>query len=247
MRYVVVIPTYNEAENVPLMAERLLALDPAPDVLVVDDASPDGTGEVADAIAAANPRVRVLHRTGPRGYAAASVEGLSWARSQGYDVACTMDADLSHDPARLPAMLERIADGADAVIGSRYVPGGRLEVHWGAFRRAVSRAGSAYAHAMLAVGVKDCTSGFRAYSGAALAAIRFEAIESDGYCFLIEVLDHLRRAGCRVDEVPITYIERQLGRSKISRRIILEALVRTTVLGLRRVLGGRVAGPGQRG
>ncbi len=238
MRYIVVVPTYNEAQNLPMLVARLRAVDPAPEVLVVDDASPDGTGRIADGLAELDVAVHVLHRTGKRGYAPASVDGLSWAAEHGYDVVCTMDADLSHDPARLPDMLARLADGADVAIGSRYVEGGRLDVEWGPVRRAVSRTGSRYARTMLGVKVMDCTSGYRCYSRNALAAIPFEAIRSDGYCFLIEVLDHLRRAGCRIDEVPITYVDRQLGSSKISRAIILEALWRTTLLGARRVFGG---------
>ena len=237
MRYVVVVPTYNESKNLTPLAERLAALDPRPDVLVVDDASPDGTGDLADGIAARDPSFHVLHRTGPRGYAASSVDGLEWALAQGYDLVCSMDADLSHDPASLPGMLEAASGGADLVIGSRYVDGGALEVEWGPIRKAVSRAGSAYARTMLGVRVMDCTSGFRCYTPEALRAVDLRGLRSDGYCFLIEVLDRIRRAGLKVTEVPIRYVDRQMGVSKISRRIVLEALGRTTGLGVRRLVG----------
>jgi glycosyltransferase involved in cell wall biosynthesis len=237
VRYVVVVPTYNERENLPLLAERLAQVPRQPDILVVDDASPDGTGDVADALAEHTPTFNVMHRTGPRGYSAASRDGLAWALERGYDYVCTMDADLSHDPAALPAMLGVAEAGHDVVIGSRYVEGGSLDVGWGPVRRAVSRAGSAYARAMLGVRVRDCTSGFRCYRREALARFEVDSIHSEGYCFLIEVLDRARRNGSAVKEVPIKYIDRQAGRSKISRRIVLEALARTTALGASRLLG----------
>jgi dolichol-phosphate mannosyltransferase len=237
MRYVVVVPTYNESENVPLLAERLAAVSPAPDALIVDDDSPDGTGEVADRIVAGSPSFHVLHRSGPRGYSAASREGLRWGFDHGYDLVCSMDADLSHDPAVLPAMLAAIEAGADMVVGSRYVPGGLLEVEWGPMRKAVSRMGSAYARFMLGVTVQDCTSGFRCYRRDALEALRTDTITSAGYCFLIEVLARARREGLVIVEVPITYVDRQAGASKISRRIIIEALWRTTALGIARLFG----------
>lgn len=237
MRYAVVVPTYNESKNLPLLAERLSAIVPRPEVLVVDDSSPDGTGDLADGIAARDPAFHVMHRSGPRGYAASSVDGLLWALERDYDLVCSMDADLSHDPSALPEMLATAQKGADLVIGSRYVAGGALEVAWGPVRRAISRMGSAYARMMLGVPVRDCTSGFRCYDPGALRAVELRTVESDGYCFLIEVLDRIRRAGLVVEEVPIRYVDRQLGDSKISRRIIFEALARTTGLGLRRLTG----------
>jgi dolichol-phosphate mannosyltransferase len=237
MRCVVVIPTYNERENLPALAERLATVADPPDVLVVDDASPDGTGDLADSLAQRSTAFNVIHRTGPRGYSAASRDGLRWALERGYDVVFTMDADLSHDPAVLSAMLAAVQAGADVAIGSRYVEGGSLDVEWGPVRQAVSRAGSAYARAMLGVRVRDCTSGFRCYRREALAAFDVGSVGSDGYCFLIEVLDRARRTAATVVEVPIRYVDRQAGRSKISRRIVIEALVRTTALGLARLLG----------
>jgi dolichol-phosphate mannosyltransferase len=165
-RTVVVIPTYNEAENLPVLVERLGVEAPDVDILCVDDASPDGTGFVADRIAAESSRFHVLHRAGARGYARASRDGLSWALDRGYDLVCTMDADLSHDPATLPALLAASDPGADLVIGSRYVPGGEIVVDWGPVRWAVSRMGSAYARTMIGCPVNDCTSGFRCYRAA---------------------------------------------------------------------------------
>jgi dolichol-phosphate mannosyltransferase len=235
-RTMVVIPTYNESENLRVLTDRLLALDPPIDVLVVDDASPDGTGDLADTIATHQTRLHVLHRSGPRGYAAASREGMRWALNGGYDVVGTMDADLSHDPAALPGLVEAVVAGADLAIGSRYVDGGELVVDWGPVRRMVSVSGSGYARIMTGSGVRDCTSGFRCYRSAALAAIPFEMMRSEGYSFLIEVLAALSRAHARVSEVPIRYVDRQAGKSKISRKIVVEALVVTTRVGLQRLL-----------
>ena len=173
MRVAFFIPTYNEAENLPQLVECLLALDPPIDVVVVDDESPDGTGEIADALAERDPRVHVIHRTGPRGYSAASREGLGWCVEQGYEAIGSMDADLSHDPAAIPILLAAIEGGADVAIGSRYVPGGQLVVEWGPIRRAVSRSGSSYARMMLGTPVQDCTSGFRCYRAEMLRRIDF--------------------------------------------------------------------------
>lgn len=237
MRYLVVVPTYNEAGNVPDLLARLDAISPRPDVLVVDDASPDGTAGIAESVAEHDDAVHVLRREGPRGYARASLDGLAWALQRGYDLVCTMDADLSHDPASLPSLLDAAESGADVVIGSRYVDGGGLDVEWGPTRRALSRMGSAYARTMLGLPVRDCTSGFRCYRSEALRAIDLRSVSCEGYCFLIEVLDRLHRAGMRVEEVPIRYVDRLAGDSKISRRIILEAFARTTALGIRRIAG----------
>jgi len=232
-------PTYNEAENLRALAESLLALDPPIDVLVVDDNSPDGTGRIADDIAAADPRLHVIHRTGPRGYAPASREGLSWCLAQGYDVIGTMDADLSHDPSVVPSLVSAVRDGADLAIGSRYVTGGELVVDWGPLRRAVSQSGSAYARAMIGTPTRDCTSGFRCYRASTLGRLPFAELTSDGYCFLIETLADLVDVGGRIQEVPIRYVDRRAGASKISRRIVFEALARTTSLGFSRLFGER--------
>ncbi|HEX9092632.1 MAG TPA: polyprenol monophosphomannose synthase, partial [Coriobacteriia bacterium] len=199
-RCVVVVPTYNEAENLPALAEKLLALEPPLDVLFVDDASPDGTGDLADELATRESRVRVLHRVGPRGYARASVEGLDWALAREYERVCTMDSDLSHDPEAIPELLDAVERGADMAIGSRYVPGGELAVDWSPIRRAVSKMGSAYARAMIGAGTRDCTSGFRCYRADMLRELNLDALHSEGYSFLIEVLSLLGRHGAHVVE-----------------------------------------------
>ena len=236
-RVIVVVPTYNEADNVRALADRVLASRPSIELMIVDDNSPDGTGDIADEIAAEQPRFRVVHRMHDRGYAPSSREGLTQCRDAGYDFVLTMDGDLSHDPARIPALLARAQAGAGLVVGSRYVPGGAVEADWGPIRRAISQVGSRYARAMIGTKVNDCTSGYRCYSAEALRTLRFEDLHSEGYSFLIEVLSQLVTAGIEIAEEPITYIDRQHGASKISRRIVLEALVETTGLGVRRVFG----------
>lgn len=238
MRAVVVLPTYQEAANLPRLVAALLALEPPLDVLVVDDASPDGTADLAEAIAAEEPRMHVMRRGGPRGYAGSCVDGLSWALEHGRDVAVTMDADLSHDPAVIPELLRRAEAGADLVIGSRYVPGGGLDVpEWGPFRTAVSKAGSSYARTMIGTAVRDCTSGYRCYRRDALERVGLRRLRSGGYSFQIEILQRLTALGARIEEVPIVYVDRRAGESKISRRIVAEAFVRTTGIGVARLLG----------
>jgi dolichol-phosphate mannosyltransferase len=238
MRAIVVIPTYYEAENIRELSERLLALEPSVDVLIVDDGSPDGTADIACEIAARDPRMHVMRRQGPRGYSGSCIDGLMWALENGYEATLTMDADLSHDPAHIPSMLERLAAGADLVIGSRYVEGGRLDVpDWGPIRRAVSMSGSAYARLMVGSPVRDCTSGYRCYRAEMLRRVRLRDIRSEGYSFIIEVLYRLTLLGARIEELPITYVDRRAGVSKISRGIVLEALRRTTALGFDRLLG----------
>lgn len=235
-RVIVVIPTYNEAENVQAMADRVLSALPGIELLIVDDDSPDGTGDIGDGIAAAEPRFHIMHRTKNRGYAPSSRDGLTWCREREYDFVFTMDGDLSHDPARIPALLERARAGADLVIGSRYIDGGAVEAEWGPIRRAVSVTGSKYARAMIGTQVHDCTSGYRCYTAKALGLLRIDELHAEGYAFLIEVLAQLTGAGITVAEVPITYIDRQHGASKISKRIVIEALFETTGIGIRRVL-----------
>jgi dolichol-phosphate mannosyltransferase len=235
----VVVPTYNEVENLRPLAERLLGLPVAVEVLCVDDASPDGTGALADALATENSRFHVIHRTEDRGYARSSREGFVWGLERGHEIVCTMDADLSHDPNALPGMLDHIAAGSDLVIGSRFVVGGELQVDWGPARRAVSRLGSRYARAMIDTSVRDCTSGYRCYRASALSQIDFAQLHSDGYSFLIEMLAAFARRGHTIEEVPITYVDRLRGSSKISRAIVFEALLETTQLGIRRLTGNR--------
>ncbi|NTU71403.1 MAG: polyprenol monophosphomannose synthase [Coriobacteriia bacterium] len=239
MRTVVVVPTYNEAGNIQRLAELLLALEPFVDVLIVDDNSPDGTGRLGDEIAAGNDRFHMLHRTEKRGYSASSKEGMQWALSHGYEAVATMDGDLSHDPDVLPRLMAAVEAGADLAIGSRYTPGGEIQVDWGPFRRAVSQAGSAYARMMVGTPTRDCTSGYRCYNAAMLRTIPIMAIQSEGYSFLIELLAGLRDRNATIVEVPITYVDRRHGASKISKSIIFEALGRTTSVGLARVTGKR--------
>jgi dolichol-phosphate mannosyltransferase len=236
-RVIAVVPTYNEADNVRELANRVLAAVEDIELLVVDDDSPDGTGRIADEIAAEHPRFHVMHRSENRGYAPSSREGLGWCRNHGYDYTLTMDGDLSHDPARIPALLDKARSGAALVVGSRYVEGGAVEADWGPIRRAVSQMGSRYARAMIGTQVHDCTSGYRCYSAEALRTLRFDDLHSEGYAFLIEVLAQLVAARVEIAEVPITYIDRQHGASKISQSIIFEALLETSSIGFRRVTG----------
>lgn len=237
-RIAVVVPTYNEIDNLPRLVDAVFSAAPNAEFLIVDDASPDGTGELADKIAAAEPRFHVIHRTANRGYAPSCIEGLSWCRQRELEYVFTMDGDLSHDPGRMPTMLEHARrTNADLVIGSRYVKGGAVEAEWGPVRRAVSEMGSAYARTMIGTATNDCTSGYRCYRRGALDLVQWDRLRSDGYSFLIETLAALVSAGAKIEEVPITYIDRQQGHSKISRRIVIEALGETTLIGVRRLLG----------
>ena len=242
VRTIVVVPTYNEAENLPRLAELLLALEPKVEVLCVDDGSPDGTGDIADSIVAAQDRFHVIHRTGKRGYSVSSKEGMEWGLSRGFEIIGTMDADLSHDPQVLPLLIAAIDDGADLAIGSRYTAGGEILVDWGPIRRAVSKTGSAYARFMVGTPTRDCTSGYRCYRAKALSQLSLSAIQSEGYSFLIELLAGLRDHDARIVELPITYVDRRHGSSKISKSIIFEALGRTTAVGLARLAGKRRLG-----
>jgi dolichol-phosphate mannosyltransferase len=229
-RVLVIVPTYNEAENLPGIVARLLDSVPAAHALVVDDGSPDGTGELADELAAADPRVHVLHRASKAGLGTAYVAGFRWAREQGYDVVVEMDADGSHAPEQLPDLLRGLAD-ADLVLGSRYVPGGRVE-DWPAHRLLLSRAGNRYTRWALRLPLHDATGGYRAARAELIDQLPFDDVASQGYCFQVDWAWRAVRAGARVTEVPITFTERALGRSKMSGSIVREALVRVTVWGL---------------
>ena len=220
----VVIPTYNERENLAALLPKVLALGPGYRVLVVDDNSPDGTGALADEFAARHPdRIRVLHRTAKEGLGAAYVAGLQLALEGGSDLIATMDADHSHDPNDLPR-LAAAAQGADLAIGSRYAPGGGTR-GWPRYRRFISRFGGRYARAVLGVPVNDLTGGYKVFRRETLAALDLGAIRSDGYAFNIEVTYRAWRRGARVAEVPIVFTDRVIGSSKLSRGIILEAMV----------------------
>jgi len=229
---VVVAPTYQEAENIgPFLAAVRRAV-PDVDVLVVDDDSPDGTGELAEKAAAELGRISVLHRSAKEGLGAAYRAGFARVLEEGYDVVVQMDVDFSHDPSAIATMLEGIAGGADCVIGSRYVPGGSTP-NWPAHRRLLSRYGNLYTAKVLRLGVGDATSGFRAYRASTLRTIDVGSTRSNGYAFMSELADRMVRAGLRIDEVPITFVDRTAGTSKMSARIITESMVRVTVAALR--------------
>lgn len=225
----VIIPTYDEAENLRSIADRVLAQ--GVDLLVVDDNSPDGTGAIADGLAAQDSRVHVLHRAGKEGLGAAYREGFAWGLGRGYDALVELDGDGSHQPEQLGRLLGRLPS-ADVAIGSRWVTGGSV-VNWPIRRALLSRAGSLYARAALGMPFHDVTGGYRAYSAQALRRIDLVAIASQGYCFQIDMLWHAYRAGLRIDEVPITFVEREFGVSKMSSRIVREAILNVTLWGLR--------------
>lgn len=229
-RVLVVVPTYDEVENLPLITRRLRTAVPNADLLVVDDNSPDGTGELADGLAAADPSVHVLHRAGKQGLGAAYLAGFAWAREQGYDVVVEMDADGSHAPEQLPRLLAALED-ADLVLGSRWVAGGEV-VNWPRSREVLSRGGNLWTRVALGLPLKDATGGFRAYRREVLDKVATPAVASQGYCFQVDLAWQTWRAGYRVVEVPITFVERELGTSKMSRAIVLEALWRVTLWGV---------------
>jgi len=228
-------PTYNERDNVDAFLARMQAAVPTADIFFVDDNSPDGTGARVAEHATRQPRVHLISRVGERGYAAASRDGLTNIAAQGFDAIITIDCDLSHDPNVIPNMLKQLAEGADVVIGSRYVAGGGVR-NWPLSRRLLSRWGNAYTGLMLGVGVRDCTSGFRAYSGEVIRAGTIATTTSSGYAFLTEVLFRLRQRGdCQIVEVPIIYAERIAGESKMSKTIISESMRRVTTWGFSRL------------
>ena len=221
----VVIPTYDEADNIGPIAAAVLDALPTATLLVVDDESPDGTGRLADALAAADPRVRVRHRPVKQGLGRAYLDGFGVALAGGATTIVQMDADFSHDPAALQGLVAPIADdSADLVIGSRYTPGGSV-VDWGLGRRLVSRGGSIFARVVLGLAPNDLTGGFKAWRASTLAAVPFDGIHAGGYVFQIEMTFRANRAGARIREVPITFRDRRVGQSKMSRRIVVEALV----------------------
>ena len=234
-RVLVVVPTYDEAENVEVIAGRLLAAVPTAHLLVVDDNSPDGTGAIADRIAAADDRVHVLHRADKDGLGAAYVAGFAWARERGYDVVVEMDADGSHAPEQLPRLLAAL-EHADLVLGSRWVEGGQV-VNWPRSREVLSRGGNAYVRLMLRLPLRDATGGYRAYRREVLDALPLAQVASHGYCFQVDLAWRTWQAGYRVVEVPITFVERERGESKMSRAIVLEALWKVTLWGVQRRTG----------
>jgi glycosyltransferase involved in cell wall biosynthesis len=230
-RVLVVVPTYDERENLGPVLRRLRNAVPSADVLVVDDASPDGTGQLADTLAAADPQLQVLHRPAKAGLGPAYTAGFGWAADHGYDVVVEMDADGSHAPEELPRLLSALSD-ADVALGSRWVPGGQVH-NWPRWRVALSRGGNAYARLVLGLPVRDATGGYRAYRRPVLDALDLPTVASQGYCFQVDLAWRAWRRGYAVVEVPITFVERATGRSKMSRAIVAEALWRVTWWGLR--------------
>ena len=219
----VVTPTYNERENLPTFVASLRGSMPDADVLVVDDASPDGTGEIADDLAKSDPHVQVLHRAGKLGLGTAYVQAFQWGLARGYERFFEMDADLSHDVRYLPDFVRALDDGADVVIGSRNIPGGGVH-GWGPLRHFVSKGGSLYSRTILGLDVRDLTSGYKAFSKRALEAIDLSSIQSNGYSFQIEMTYRAHLRGMKIHEVPIIFVDRRVGHSKMSRRIFVEAI-----------------------
>ena len=221
----VILPTYDEAENIGPISAAILDVLPEATLLVVDDGSPDGTGQLADALAAADPRIRVHHRAAKQGLGRAYLDGFGRALDSGATIVVQMDADFSHDPAALPALIAPVqADEADLVIGSRYTSGGGV-VDWGIGRRLISRGGSLFARTVLGLSPNDLTGGFKAWRAETLAAVPFDGVHAGGYVFQIEMTFRASRAGARVREIPIIFRDRRVGHSKMSRRIVVEALV----------------------
>ena len=230
MRVLTIIPTYNEIESLPITLGRLRESNPEVDVLVVDDGSPDGTGDWADERSAADAKVHVLHRAEKNGLGGAYLAGFAWGLERGFDVLVEMDADGSHQPEQLPRLLDAI-HGADLVIGSRRVPGGKM-VNWPAHRKLISMCGSLYPRIMLGLDLTDITAGYRAYRAQVLREMDLGAVQSKGYGFQVDMTFRTARLGKRIVEVPITFVEREFGESKMSGNIITEAVTNVTKWGL---------------
>ncbi|EST24574.1 dolichol-phosphate mannosyltransferase [Streptomycetaceae bacterium MP113-05] len=237
----VIVPTYNEVDNIGSVVERVRAATPAAHVLVADDNSPDGTGKIADEIAGSDDHVHVLHRRGKEGLGAAYLAGFRWGLDKGYGVLVEMDADGSHQPEELPRLLQALKT-ADLVLGSRWVPGGRV-VNWPRSREYLSRGGSLYSRVLLDVPLRDVTGGYRAFRAETLRGLTRQTVASQGYCFQVDLAHRAVREGFHVVEVPITFVERERGDSKMSRDIVAEALWRVTAWGIegrvRKILGRR--------
>ena len=227
MRTLIVLPTFNEADNIVEVLQKLRAVVPEASVLVVDDASPDGTADLVEEVAEQIGDVSVMRRPAKSGLGSAYRDGFRRGLSVGYDVMVEMDSDLSHDPAALPSLLSAVTDGAALALGSRYIPGGSIP-DWSWYRRALSRWGNRYAAAVLGIDVKDATSGYRAYRAEALTNIDFHTVQADGYGFQVEMAYRVLASGGRIVEVPISFTDRVRGESKMSSRIVIEALVLVT-------------------
>lgn len=241
----VIIPTYNEVENIERITGRVRAAVPEAEILIADDNSPDGTGDLADKLAAIDPNIHVMHRLGKDGLGAAYLAGFHWGIDRGYDVLVELDADGSHQPEQLPSLLAAL-QGADLVLGSRWVKGGAV-VNWPKSREILSRGGNLWTRIVLGIPLRDATGGFRAFRRDTLLGLGLDAVASAGYCFQVDLAWRALRAGFKVVEVPITFIEREYGDSKMSQRIVVEALLRTTLWGIAyrgrqlRALAGRTA------
>ena len=229
-RILVVIPTYNERDSLPPIIARVRAAVPEAHVLVADDNSPDGTGSIADGIARADDQVHVMHRQGKDGLGAAYLAGFTWALDEGYEVVVEMDADGSHQPEQLPDLLEALRD-ADLVLGSRWVDGGGV-LNWPRSREVLSRGGNRYTRLMLGIPLRDATGGYRAFRASTLRQLDLAEVASQGYCFQVDLAWRAVQRGLRVVEVPILFVERTAGSSKMSQRIVAEALWRVTVWGV---------------
>ena len=230
-RILVIVPTYNERDNIESIVTRVLQSVPEANLLVADDSSPDGTGKIADELAIADPRVHVLHRPEKAGLGAAYIAGFRWGLERGYDVLVEMDADGSHAPEQLPRLLAALRD-ADVVLGSRWVAGGTV-VNWPKSRELISRSGNLYTRVALGMPLRDATGGYRAYRRGVLESIDLDSVASQGYCFQVDLAWRAARAGFRVVEVPITFADRERGESKMSGSIVREALWRVTQWGAR--------------
>jgi len=222
-RALVCIPTYNEAENIEPITQAVLEAEPRVDILIVDDNSPDGTGKIANTLAAREPRIRVLHREKKEGLGRAYLAAFRWAMAEGYTYIIEMDADFSHDPKYLPQFVDAAEGGADLVLGSRYVSGGGT-VNWGTGRKLISRGGSLYARTILGVKVRDLTGGFKCFNRRVLESIGLDEVKSSGYAFQIELTYRTLKKGFTVQEIPIIFEDRRVGHSKMSKKIFMEAV-----------------------
>ena len=229
-KVLVIIPTYNEIESLPVIVAAVRQSAPTVHILVADDNSPDGTGQLADDLATADSNVQVLHRSAKNGLGAAYLAGFEWAKANGYDVAVEMDADGSHRAVDLPRLLTALVD-ADAVLGSRWVKGGEV-VNWPLSRKILSRGGNLYTRLMLRIPLRDATGGFRAYRMAALEVMDVQSVQSQGYCFQVDLAWRAVQNRLRVVEVPITFVEREFGTSKMDSKIVKEALWLVTLWGI---------------
>lgn len=230
-KVLVIIPTYNESQNIESITTRLRKAVPHAHILIADDNSPDGTGDTADRLAEGDDHIHVMHRTGKQGLGAAYLAGFEWGMDHGYGVLVSHDADGSHQPEELPRLLQAINEGADMVKGSRWVKGGSI-VNWPASRVVISKAGSLWTRIWLGIPVKDATGGFNAYRATTLRGMNLNEVASAGYCFQIDLVWRAIKHGFKVVEVPIEFVEREFGDSKMSRNIVVEALLRTTLWGI---------------